>query len=237
MRFFLLDHLLSNRFIHHLESTCSFCLSSHNCLLIYIGPTCSFCLSSHNRLLIYIGPTYSFCLSSHNRLLIYPGPTCSFCLSSHNRLLIYLGPTCSFCLSSHNRLLIYLGPTYSFYLSCHNYFFQYLRPTFLCKHKFELGSSCITKKSLTESYLSRTNNLYPRCHLEFVNNHTLCRIPLISPATDACLTSQYTRFLSSIFPCALRGPFDVLFPACFSASQALCRGVKRRYLHFIGLTY
>ena len=82
---------------------------------------------------------------------------------------------------------------------------------FLCKHKFELGSSCITKKSLTESYLSRTNNLYPRCHLEFVNNHTLCRIPLISPATDACLTSQNTKFHMESF----LAPSVVHLTSCF----------------------
>ena len=71
-----------------------------------------------------------------------------------------------------------------------------------------------------------------------------------SPETDVCPTLQNTvrRVQSTAVPCTLSGPFwekatqrrlflDELFPVCFSAAQALCTGMVRRYLRFNGLVY
>ena len=45
------------------------------------------------------------------------------------------------------------------------------------------------------------------------------------------------RILSlSAFDCALRGPFDGLFPAWLSAIQTLCKVILRRYLRFNGFS-
>lgn len=84
---------------------------------------------------------------------------------------------------------------------------------------------------------------YPRCHPDFMGM-TPCtwRDANTSPATDVCPTLQNTvRRKFSAVPCTLSGPFrenitqshtflDELFPVCFSAAQALCTGMVRRYL-------
>ena len=91
---------------------------------------------------------------------------------------------------------------------------------------------------------------YPRCHPDFMGM-TPCtwRDANTSPATDVCPTLQNTvRRKFSAVPCTLSGPFrenitqshtflDELFPVCFSAVQALCTGMVRRYLRFNGLVY
>ena len=92
---------------------------------------------------------------------------------------------------------------------------------------------------------------YPRCHPDFMGM-TPCtwRDANTSPATDVCPTLQNTvrRVQSAAVPCTLSGPFqekatqgrlflDELFPVCFSAAQALCTGMVRRYLRFNGLVY
>ena len=90
---------------------------------------------------------------------------------------------------------------------------------------------------------------YPRCHPDFMGM-TPCtwRDANTSPATDVCPTLQNTVWQmrrSSLHPqrsisgkATKRRVFlDERFPACFSAAQALCTGIARRYLRFNGLVY
>ena len=42
--------------------------------------------------------------------------------------------------------------------------------------------------------------------------------------TLACNVAEYSADLFA-FDCALSGSFDHLFPTCFSAPQALCKGI------------
>ena len=110
------------------------------------------------------------------------------------------------------------------------------------------------KTPLTEEFSSVKDEknlaFYPRCHPDFMGM-TPCtwRDANTSPATDVCPTLQNTvRRKFSAVPCTLSGPFrenitqshtflDELFPVCFSAAQALCTGMVRRYLRFNGLVY
>ena len=90
---------------------------------------------------------------------------------------------------------------------------------------------------------------YPRCHPDFMGM-TPCtwRDANTSPATDVCPTLQNTvrqKHRSSLHPQrSISGKatqnhtfLDELFPVCFSAAQALCTGMVRRYLRFNGLVY
>ena len=52
----------------------------------------------------------------------------------------------------------------------------------------------------------------------------LCRIPTYPRELTHPNALQNTP--DSPFPCTLRGPFDPVFLACFSASQTLCKGIK-----------
>lgn len=51
--------------------------------------------------------------------------------------------------------------------------------------------------------------------------------------TDVCpYVAEYSA--ATAFDCALRGPFDELFSACFPAPQALCGFISHLYLRFNG---
>ena len=57
---------------------------------------------------------------------------------------------------------------------------------------------------------------YPRCHLDSRHKPHALRDTDISPATDVCphvAAYSMPSIRNSIFPCALRGPFDGVFPA------------------------
>ena len=73
-------------------------------------------------------------------------------------------------------------------------------------------------------YQGRIKTLIRGATLIHSMTRALSRIPTYPrQMTSACNVAEY--FVKATFDCALGGPFDNLFLAWFSASQALCKGI------------
>ena len=72
----------------------------------------------------------------------------------------------------------------------------------------------------------------PRCHLD---SRLAVRLRVLTYPRQLTCAERRRILGASSFDCALRGPFDGLYPARFSASRALCEALSRRYFRINGL--
>ena len=143
----------------------------------------------------------------------------------------------------------------SHFVQCRPYLhssFPFLRQT-----KNSPGSSAegVKKKNAPDRRKplpSRTNKAWPFIRgatlTSWERPHALGGMPTHPRQLTYALRCRILCGRHTAVPCTLSGPFrekaakrriflDERFPACFSAAQALCTGIVRRYLRFNGLVY
>ena len=117
-----------------------------------------------------------------------------------------------------------------------------------------LPEECKRKTPLTEEtfFCQGRNKAWPLIRgatlTSWERPHALGGMPTHPRQLTYALRCRILCGKSAAVPCTLSGPFqekatqgrlflDELFPVCFSAAQALCTGMVRRYLRFNGLVY